>query len=84
MKKIFLLFSVIFTMSYSGTLFAGEKVDEILIKTIDNTEAINLFKELISGNSGMLSRNGFGSNSKIGTPFSVEYQGADSYLFSYN
>lgn len=76
MKKIFcfLLFVVIFIMGYSTSLFAESAKNEILIKTINNSEAIKIFKEKLSNDSDMLSRNGFGIGSSIGTPFSMEYQ----------
>jgi len=77
MKKISLLFIIIFIiMAYPMVLFAENTENEILIKTIDNTEAIRLFQEHLYGDGDMLARNGFGVDSSIGTPFSVEYQGA--------
>ncbi len=76
MKRIycFLLFAVIFTIVYSTSLFAESVGNEILIKTIDNSEAIKIFKEKLFDDYDMLSRNGFGIGSSIGTPFSMEYQ----------
>ena len=72
LKKIFLLFIIIVTFGYPTNLLAEET--EILIKTIDNTEAIEIFKDRLRGDWGMLTRNGFGKGFVIGTPFSVEYQ----------
>jgi len=75
MKKISLLFIIVFIIIvYPIVLFAENTENKILIKTIDNTEAIKLFQEHLYGDGGMLSRNGFGVGSSIGTPFSVEYQ----------
>ncbi len=93
MKKIFcfLFFAVIFTIGYSTSLFAESAENEILVKTIDNSEAIKIFKEQVSDNPNsydFLIRMGFESGSSIGTPFSMEYQegGADKeniYIFYY-
>ena len=61
MKKIFLLFIIIFTFGYPINLFA--EGNEILIKTIDNTEAIKIFKEILPDDYNMLVRHGFGTDS---------------------
>ncbi len=90
MKKIFLLFAVLFTtifaLGYQTVSFAEDSENKILIKTIDNTEAIEIFKKKLPQESGMLSRAGFSENSYIGTPFSMEYQeklsdDTNTYLF---
>ena len=73
MKKIFLLFIIIFTFGYPINLFA--EGNEILIKTIDN----KIFKEILPDDYNMLVRHGFGTDSSIGTPFSVEFQSTDPY-----
>lgn len=78
MKKIFLLLIVLFIMGCLTTYaYAEEEKDGILIKTIDNTDAIEIFKSQLNERSSMLLRNGFGENSTIGTPFSVEVQAYD-------
>ena len=85
MKKFsyLLLFIFIFTIGYSTTLSAESIKNKILIRTIDNTEAIKIFKNKLNDDWGMLTRNGFGVGSSIGTPFSVEFQerydGTDRY-----
>lgn len=47
MKKFsyFVLFTLIFTIIYSSPLFAESNGNEILIKTIDNSEATEIFKD---------------------------------------
>lgn len=76
MKRKFFIFFIILILTFgqSSMIYAEELNNGILITTIDNSEAIKLFKNKISGDSLMLSRHGFGANSIIGTPFSMEYQ----------
>lgn len=84
MKKVFFIFFLILTIVYPATAFAEEPNDGILIKTIDNAEAIKLFENKLLNDSSTLSRHGFGTNSTIGTPFSMEYQDEKNnkyYLF---
>lgn len=83
MKKFihFLLFTCIFTIAYSTSAFAE---NEILIKTVDTSKVIKAFVESFPENGYMLAKNGFGENSVVGTPFSVEcqtYNGNNDYLF---
>ena len=72
-------------MLYNPIVSFAESTDnKILVKTIDNSDVIKYFKENFSNNSLILSRNGFGENTVVGTPFSVEYQAYNnesSYLF---
>jgi len=74
MRRIIFLFIFTFIIAWPITLLAEKTEKQILVKTVDNTEAIEYFKKKLLGDYGMLSRNGFGYGSKIGTPFSVEYQ----------
>ncbi len=81
MKKNIILICVIIMSMPKLTLCADNK---ILIETIDNSEVIKYFVENLSDNSLILSNNGFGENTVVGTPFSVEYQAYNnesSYLF---
>ncbi len=84
MKKIGLLLFFVFSIVCLTVSAYAEAEKSILIKTIDNTEAIEEFKERFAGDYSMLSRYGFGRNSQIGTPFSMEYQGlgdpSDKYV----
>lgn len=82
MKKItfLLLFAFIF-ITYPKALFAETTENQILIRTIDNSEAIELFQKEVYANGDMISRNGFGTNSYIGTPFSMEYQYGKPYEY---
>lgn len=82
MKKFtFLLFVAFIFITYPKALFAETTENQILIRTLDNSEAINLFRQRVNEDGGMLSRNGFGTNSYIGTPFSMEYQYGKPYEY---
>ena len=84
MKKLFLIFYLILTFGFTSIIFAEESNDGILIETIDNSEAIQLFENKLLSDSFILSRYGFNTNSTIGTPFSMEYQDEENnkyYLF---
>lgn len=84
MKKLFLLICVIIILLPPSILYADNNENSILIKTLDNSEVITFFKESFSENAYILSKNGFGENSAVGTPFSVEFQtydGENLYLF---
>lgn len=84
MKKVFLIFLLILIIGCPAAVSADELKDGIMIKTIDNTKAIELFKNKLLNDSTMLSRHGFGMNSIVGTPFSMEYQDEENnkyYLF---
>lgn len=73
-----LVFSLMFTAVCAisaAAVFAAE--DEILIRSLDSTEAVERFKEYWDGNYSMAARHGFGTASYIGQPFSVEYVSLD-------
>ncbi len=76
LKKIGLLLFFVFSIVCLTVPAYAEAEKSILIKTIDNTEAIEEFKEKLIGDIDMLSEYGVGNTAQIGTPFSEELQGA--------
>ncbi len=84
MKKLFLLLFTSLTLISPTPVCADDTTDSILIRTVDSTEAVQYFNDRLKENWGMVSRRGFGENSYIGNPFTVQYQWdgtTDNYLF---
>ena len=74
MKKIFILLFTSLTFIFPTAYYADDTTDSILIRTVDSTEAVRRFNNTLKDNWGMVSRGGFGENSYIGNPFTIEYQ----------
>ena len=86
MKKIFILLFTSLTFIFPIAYYADDTTDSILIRTVDSTEAVQHFNNTLKENWGMVSAHGFGENSYIGNPFTVQYQwnGAiNDYLFHF-
>ncbi|MCC8098299.1 MAG: copper amine oxidase N-terminal domain-containing protein [Eubacterium sp.] len=69
------ILSLLFVPAFTSSALAD--VNEILIHTIDSTDAIERFKEHWKGGYNMAANHGFGTASYIGRPFSVEYISRD-------
>lgn len=83
MKKLFLLLLTFLTFIFSTFSYADDTTDSILIRSLDSTEAVQHFNNRINGNSEMVSIRGFGENSYIGNPFTIEYQYPGSFVFNF-
>lgn len=83
MKKIFILLFTSLTFIFPTAYYADNRTDSILIRTVDSTDAVRRFNNTLKDNWGMVSRGGFGENSYIGNPFTIEYQYPDTVLFNF-
>ena len=85
MKRFFIVLSLILGVFGCTNVFAGTE-NSILIKTVDNTEAIKTFEKAIYWHFAKLVNAGYDKDCVIGTPFSEAFQndnGEEVYLHYY-
>ena len=86
MRKLFLLLFTLVTLIFPAISHANDTTNSIFIRTVDSSEAVQHFNNTLKENWGMVSSRGFGENSYIGNPFTIQYQwnGAiNNYLFHF-